>query len=381
MSNPYILYGAYASYYTGKTRSYLRKKGISFVERLPSYKRFRAYVSPMAQSKRLPILETPDGHVIQDTTEIFEYLEPRFPLPSALPPGSRQRLAAYLIDLFASENMKIAWHFRWNFPEANQAFVTMDFGRTFRPQGSDAELRHYGEIIANQMDGHRANIGLTTEMFGALETSYFELLDTLERHFTNYPFLIGGLPSVGDFGLMGPMFAHLARDPYPRTLMQARAPRVFRWIEHMNTPEIQSPEFPDTPMHYLANDDVPDTVLELLRMFVADFTPVYTESAALYNDWVRKSTDLPPGSIISADDKDQPHLGRISVSFRGHAMTPVSQIHSLWVLQRTLRWLETLMPDARRACQNFAARFGATELLSIKLDRPLTRVRNRLAVG
>lgn len=380
MDRPYILYGAYASYYTGKTRSYLRKKSIPFIERLPSHKHFRETVSPAAQSKRIPILETPDGAAIQDTTEIFEYLEPKFPAPSALPPGPRQRLAAYLIDLFASENMKIAWHYRWNFSQ-NLPFVTRDFGRTFKPQGSDEDLQHYGEIIARQMDGHRANTGLTPDMFGALEQIYFDLLSTLERHFTRHPYLFGGLPSVGDFGLMGPLFAHLGRDPYPLNLMQSHAVRVFRWIEHMNTPEIQSPEFAETPMEYLAHDAVPETVSELLRQFTTDYTPVYSASANLYNDWARRNVARPPGTIISEEDRDQPTLGRITVSLRGHTMTPASQIHSLWLLQRTLNWLARIDPQAKAACEAYAAECGAAELLSIKLVRPLTRSRNRLAVG
>jgi glutathione S-transferase len=379
-ARPYILYGAYASFYTGKTRSYLRKKGIPFIERLPSHPRFREYVSPTAQSKRIPILETPDGRVIQDTTEIFEYLEPRFPNPSALPPGPRQRLAAYLIDLFASENMRIAWHYRWNFPD-NLSFVTKDFGRSFKPQGSDADLQRYGDLIARQMDGHRANLGVTPELYGTLEKIYFDLLDTLERHFTTTPFLFGGLPSVGDFGLMGPMFAHLGRDPHPRNLMQSRSPRVFRWVEHMNTPEIRSPEFAEAPMEYLPDDRIPETAMDLLRQCVADYASVYVASARLYNDWARRNADRPAGSLISDEDRDQPSLGRIAVALRGQTMTPVSQIHSLWLLQRTLRWLRALDSANRAACEELAAECGATELLSIELARPLTRTRNRLAVG
>ena len=42
----YTLYGSYASYYTAKSRSYLRKKGIPFVERLPSDPLFRNKVRP-----------------------------------------------------------------------------------------------------------------------------------------------------------------------------------------------------------------------------------------------------------------------------------------------------------------------------------------------
>ena len=44
MTDHYTLYGSYASYYTAKSRSYLRKKGIPFVERLPSDPVFREKV-------------------------------------------------------------------------------------------------------------------------------------------------------------------------------------------------------------------------------------------------------------------------------------------------------------------------------------------------
>jgi glutathione S-transferase len=378
---PFALYGAYASFYTGKTRSYLRKKGIPFVERLPSHPRFREEVSPAAQSKRIPILETPEGHVIQDTTAIFDYLERRFPDPPALPPTPRQRLAAYLVDLFASEGLKVAWHYRWNFKEPNLHFVVREFGRSFKPRGSDELLDHYGNVVAARMDGHRPRLGITPELYPAMEAIYFDILDTLEAHFTDMPYLFGGLPSVGDFGLMGPLFAHLGRDPWPLHLMQKRAPRVFRWVEHMNTPEIQSPEFWDAPMSYLADDEVPETVVRLIRMFCQDNTPIYQATAGLYRDWVETRPDLPAGSLISDADEDQPNLGPITTTLRGHRITAGSPAHALWVLQRTLDWLAALPPDERVAADAFAASCGATDLLSVTLARPLTRVGNRLAVA
>ena len=378
---PYVLYGAYASFYTGKTRSYLRKKGIPFVERLPSYPRFRQEVSPTARSVRIPILETPDGYVIQDTTAIFEFLERRFPDPPALPSGPRQRLAAYLVDLFASEGARIAWHFRWNYPEVNRHFVIREFGRSFKPQGPDELLDHYGGLVARQMDGHRARIGITEAMYPALDDIYHEWLDVLEAHFTTHPYLFGGLPSVGDFGLMGPLFAHLGRDPYPLHIMQRRAPRVFRWVEHMNAPEIQSPEFPDTPMAYLADDAVPATVAAMLRTFIADQGPIYTASAERYAQWVAQNPDRAPGSPISDTDHDQPTLGEITVPLRGHAVTMGAPTHALWLLQRTLEWLRALPAAERADADAFAAEIGAGPLLAVDLPRRLTRVGNRLAVA
>ncbi|MDG2048998.1 MAG: glutathione S-transferase N-terminal domain-containing protein, partial [Myxococcota bacterium] len=68
--SPYILYGSHASYATAETRSYLRKKDIPFLERLPSSPRFREYVRPTSQNHRIPQLETPDGTIVQDTKAI-----------------------------------------------------------------------------------------------------------------------------------------------------------------------------------------------------------------------------------------------------------------------------------------------------------------------
>jgi glutathione S-transferase len=81
-SAPCVLYGSHASYATTKSRSYLRKKGISFVERLPAAPRFWEYVRPTSENQRIPQLEAPDGTVVQDTTAIFDFLEERFPEPS-----------------------------------------------------------------------------------------------------------------------------------------------------------------------------------------------------------------------------------------------------------------------------------------------------------
>ena len=78
MAETYTLYGSYASYYTAKVRTYLRKKGIPFVERLPSDPMFRNKVRPDSGSHRIPQLITPESEVIQDSVEIVDRLEQRF---------------------------------------------------------------------------------------------------------------------------------------------------------------------------------------------------------------------------------------------------------------------------------------------------------------
>lgn len=378
----YVLYGSHASYHTAKTRSYLRKKGIPFVERLPSAKRFREHVRPTSESHRIPQLEAPDGRVVQDSVAIFDFLEARFPEPPAYPPGPRQQLVARLFEvLWDAELGRVAWHFRWNYMEENYAFVGREFGRSFRPQGTDAELDHYGALIAERMEGKRAGLGDSAALRPVLEAIHDEVLALLEAHFTQHPYLFGGLPSIADHMLMGPLFGHLARDPEPSRRMKRQAPRVYRWTEHMNTPEIQSPEFAEVPLAYLPDDEVPDTVTALLTLCCRDVADELHRSAEIYNAWADENAARPAGSLISPDGFDEAVVGRFETTLRGVSLPMGAGTYPLWVLQRGLDWLRALPPADQKRARECVEACGGGALLDVTLRRPLTRVGSRMAVA
>ena len=46
----------------------------------------------------IPVLEAPDGTLVQDTTRIFEYLEARHPEPVVVPSSPLQNAVAWLIE-------------------------------------------------------------------------------------------------------------------------------------------------------------------------------------------------------------------------------------------------------------------------------------------
>jgi len=381
--SPYVLYGSHASYATAKSRSYLRKKGIPFIERLPSSPRFREYVRPTSENHRIPQLEAPDGTVIQDSTAIYDYLEERFPDPPAYPPGPRQQLVTRLFEaLLDNELGRVAWHYRWNYMEENYRFVGREFGRSFRPQGSDEELDHYGAVIAERMEGKRDALSDSEAIRPVLDAIYLDVLALLEAHFTVHPYLFGGLPSIADHVLMGSLFGHLARDPEPSRIMKLHAPRVFRWTEHMNTPEIQSPEFADTPPDYLPDDLVPESVVALLGLCVSDVGLCITRTAEIYNEWVpAHAGDRPPLSLVSLEGVDEPIVGHFEHSLRGVLIPKVgASVYALWVLQRGLDWYASQGEADRRAGREFLEKIGGGELLDIQLIRRLTRVGSRMAL-
>jgi len=373
MTAPCFLYGSHASYATAKTRSYLRKKGIPFVERLPSHPRFREHVRPTSENHRIPQLEFADGRVIQDTVAIADALEALHPEPSAYPPGPRQQIAVRLFEVLLDAWLgRPAWHYRWNYMEENYRFVGREFGRSFKPQGSDEEIDHYGRVIADRMEGKRAGMGATEAVLPAFEEIYLDALRVLETHFTTTPYLFGGLPSMADFSLMGPLFGHLARDPVPATLMKLHAPRVFRWTEAMNTPELQTPEFADFAPAYAAGDEIHDTTRELLALCIADCAEPLVRSADIYNQWVAEQGELAAGTPVS-EKADEPAVGRFTSTLRGREIQEAAVLYPLWVLQRGLDWLDGQDAATRQTCRHFLAELGGEALVDIRLARPLTR--------
>jgi len=380
-TDTYTLYGSYASYFTAKPRSYLRKKGIPFVERVPGTPRFREFVRPQSRSHRIPQLETPDGTVVQDTNEIFDYLEACFPQPAARPPGTQQAWACRLMEALVDPTLVIpAWHLRWNYMDENYRFVGREFGRSFRPRGSDEEVDHYGRVIADRMEGHREHIGVNESHFAALEAIYDDALDILEAHVATHPYLFGGLPSIADHALMGPLFGHLARDPEPAMRMKQRAPRVFRWTEHMNTPEIIWPELFDAPAEYLLGDEIPETTRKLLKLFIGEASERFVETAKGFSRWMERHPDHRSGTPIS-EQADEPSFGRATVNLRGVPFSTALSGHQFWVLQRAYEWRDELSDVERDSCAALLREVGGEAFVDLPRPGKLCRRHNRLCLA
>lgn len=76
-------------------------------------------------------------------------------------------------------------------------------------------------------------LGVSEETAPAIEAQFAELLQALQAHLAQHRFLLGGRASLADVALMGPLYAHLFRDPVPGRLLKTQAPLVADWIERL----------------------------------------------------------------------------------------------------------------------------------------------------
>jgi len=377
-----ILYGFPASLYTAKLRSFLIKKGIPFIERHPGHRRFREYVAPTCGSSRLPIIEHPDGAIIQDTNDIIARLDRDAPELPVLPETPLQKIITRLINLFADEALlKQAMHFRWNTTAENRRFIEFDFGLAFAHHNAPSEIRSKGAKAARRFSGYLPFLGVNGEIADAIEAVHLDLLERLERHFAAHPYLMGGHPSLADYALMGPLYAHLTRDPHAGSLLYERAPRVLRWTEEMNGSGPVSPDHPDRDVSFEPHDRVPETLEPILSLMFETFAPELAAFAGRYREFIAANPNLPSGSPLDPSGYDQPSLAEVEIDYRGARMRMVARMFPLWLFQPVVQDYRGLLPEDKRRVDALLDATGGSEMMSISLPRALSRRGNRLVLG
>jgi glutathione S-transferase len=366
----FVLWGANWSLYTAKVRPYLIKKGIEYVELNPSHPHFDERVLPQIGHFTVPVLESPDGDVIADSTEIMEYLEPRFPNPPMLPEDKSLAALAYLIHGFGSEGLtKSAMYLRWNTSFENRLFARNEFERTLaEPEQADGfavAMRGYLPILG---------IGLGHGVDVAIETSIELLYDALNAHFLKYPYILGGVPSLGDYGLMGALYAHHGRDVSSSNAMKVRAPALYRWIETMMRPPITDPEVWQVPQEFFSIHDLPDTLVAFLKLVAENHVPEIVATIDLYHQWLDAQKPS-AGEIVDVEGQKRCHqvLGELEHVQVG---VPIKRIALLDDVSHHLRFqaLTDRMSDSEKGTlQKVLQQIGATELADLRLKRDIKR--------
>ena len=368
-----ILWGAPGSGYSGRIRSYLIKKGIPYQQIFPGHPRFQQEIIPLIGYFVMPVMELTDGTLIQDSSDALIHFEAEHPEDPLVPTSPQQRAMAWLLAFFGSEMMvKTGMHYRWTYLEDDRPFAEATFGHFFSHQ-RDMELQRKDVApIMAYFDGYLEHLGVTEETIPAIEESYFALLDVLNAHFLQWPYLLGGRPSPADFGLMVLLYAHLSRDPHSSHEMKIKAPQVFRWTERMNEVGIVDGEFADLPPDYPADDILPDTLLPVLRYFFEDTGPEILGMVTTFNAWCDARTDLKSGTPLRTDPDTlsaHPMLGQFTFESRGVTFHRQTFASALYCFQRALDEINTLDGAGRDRFDVTMKETGGTNVVSARLRR------------
>ncbi|MEA2625834.1 MAG: hypothetical protein QOD06_1879 [Candidatus Binatota bacterium] len=237
MADAYRIFGAELSPYSVKVRSYLRYKRIphEWIERSADTEaEFRKH----AKIPLIPVVVTPDGEGLQDSTPIIESLESRFPEPSIQPDDPALAFLSALLEEFADEwGNKWMFHYRWA-REVDRNSAAERLARMMMPALEGAELARAAANVKERMVGRVWFVGSSPETAPEIERSFEDTIGILDRHLSSRPYCFGRRPALADFGLWGQIY-NAWTDPTPGALVNERAPNVVAWVRRMLDPRAE----------------------------------------------------------------------------------------------------------------------------------------------
>lgn len=359
MTAPYTLYGWHLSYFAGKARCYLRYKRLPFVDQAVNLPTLMWRIPRETGVRVMPVLRTPQHEWIQDTHTIIERIEALIPERPVIPDTPWQRWLAYLLEAWADEWwMPIAMHTRWSYPE-NYPLFQQDAGRALLP-GFPRFVQHMAvNHIARYLRSLLPAVGIRPGQNAVLEAWAHAMMAKLDTHFAAHDFLLGGRPTLADFGLVGPMYGHLGRDPWPRREMVGHYPHLRAWIDRMASP-------PERPMNALCpNDEIPPTLVPIVGQVLGECQPWFAGIAAELNQLIEQRPDrFPPGQPLPR------RLGDITLPTAQGSFQRAALPFTLWLAQRPRDAYDAMDSTGQMRVRSQLAAFDALPLL----DQPWPRL-------
>ncbi|MDA0824562.1 MAG: glutathione S-transferase family protein [Proteobacteria bacterium] len=352
------LYCVEGSYYAAKIRAYLMCKGIPFRERLADRKAFAEQIIPRVGYAIVPVIVTADDATLQDTALMIDYYEQRNPTPEIVPRGARLWFVSYLLELLADEWIKLpALHYRWAY---NHDFAVSMMGHNNDPSWPLAKQQEIGAKIAAKFSRWPHHLGVTESTRAAVEASYLELLNLLDRHFEAHPFILGDVPSFGDCALAGPLYAHLYHDPNSGKMMHAHAPHVHAWARRIRHVK------PVAASHSYSKDEFPDSLTPVLIHLGRDYARVVAAAIPLIQQWLEQhdETDIP--TYVGQHEFTVGH----GKPYEARGVRSLASFEA-WKVQRLMDLVSRQPQDVRRTIEALGVDLEIEPLLSLTFPQRL----------
>jgi len=237
MADGYRILGAEMSPYSVKVRSYFRYKAIPHQWILRNAGSQAEY-EKHARMPIIPLVVTPEGKGIQDSTPIIDAMEKLYPEPSIHPDDTLAGFISALVEEFGDEwGNKWMFHYRWA-RDVDQISSAGRIARMRGPKASEQEHETFAQQVRARMVDRVWFVGSNAVTAPQIEAGFLEMLGLLDNHLESRPYLFGGRPAFGDFGLWGQIY-QMWRDPTAGALIEGSAPHVLDWVHRMLWPKAE----------------------------------------------------------------------------------------------------------------------------------------------
>ncbi len=233
----YRIYGSELSPYSVKVRSFFRYKNLDH-EWIPRSPAVQSEFQKYAKLPLVPLVVTPEGEGIQDSTPILERFEASQPDPSVMPADPALAFVSALLEEYGDEwGNKWMFHYRWRYQPDVWSTAERIAQQMMGAQGTLA-VAQARAAVAERMMGRLGFVGSNEKTLQLIEASFKTALGLIEAHLASRPYLLGGRPAMADFGLWAQLY-EAATDPTPGAIMRETAPNVMAWLQRMLSPRLE----------------------------------------------------------------------------------------------------------------------------------------------
>lgn len=275
---PIAFYGSPGSPYTQKMLALLRYR------RIP-YRMLYGGADELAELPKPKVALLPTFYLpgesgaleaVVDSTPLIRRLEHTYTGRSVIPLDPVTAFVDYLLEDYADEWLtKAMFHYRWHYADdiEKAGSILPRWGAITAP---DDEIEKRGKVFSERQISRLYVVGSNDATTPLIEASYLRLLEILDRHLSQYPFLLGRRPGAGDFALYGQLTALAKFDPTPTALTLRQAPRVYAWLDLVSDLSGKEPTDDD----WLEPGQIHDALRQLLCEIGRGYVPVMLANAS-----------------------------------------------------------------------------------------------------
>ena len=276
MTDAYIVYGVGASYFTQKLLTLMAYKELSVDFRKKTLTN-RDDIEATAGTHLMPVLVTPSGDWLYDSTPLAMMLDDEHPATAVMPPAEPdtaldRTLCRLLEDYFDEWLTRPAMHFRW-FHEADRQNTGMGLAMDMAGLAPDTAVDETNRaLVDNVLDfltrwgrSKAPKIGAGEDQAEWVAGDFTRTVSLLSQHLQAHRFLLGDRPCLADFALYGPLKAHFLADPTPHALIDNHGPALLDFAGRMAA--VRAAAAPEWPRL----NAVPETLAPVMQHIGGDF--------------------------------------------------------------------------------------------------------------
>lgn len=358
------VYGWEVSPFTAKVLSYLTYKQLNPKSIPPNLFQLNFKIKKDVGQIIMPVVYD-DEHILQDSSAIIDFYESQYASKSITPEAPLQIMASYLLELLGDEWLPLAaLHYRWHYPQ-NRDFIFSEFGRNALPKFPKPTQTWLAKKLGGKMAGYLPILGISSSMQQPLEANTHNILHHLNQHLSLHPFLFGSRPSLADFSLYGPIYAHLYRDPFPDKLLSPY-PDIIHWLKKLNGP------INKVNGQWMKQSGLPITLMPLLQTWAQTHVPLIKASIESFSNWCEHHPN---------DNKLPRHFGNTQLAINGATSKRLNLSYGLWMWQRIQKVYQRFEDHELGPIDALLNQLGILTLIQTPLAKPIELKQCRLHVA